>query len=180
MTENSYCRARSFQILPFSFCLTFNHVHKNLLRVLQAAIVPATWNLLMLASLGCTFEGDGLRGVPGVAYWKKGNSQVNHSSSRKLGKMANFLLSLSSHFPVSVRPSSSYVSPHSRRKRKYVTLMDSNFDNSYPDFSLYAFPLRIFAVSAAILSVIANKDTCIYIFGSCCKTLSHTYMPFFV
>ena len=120
----------------------------------------------MLRSLCCTFRGAGLSGVPRVAYRKKENSQVNHSSSRKLRKMANFLLSFASHFSISVRPSSSYVSPHSRRKRKYVTLMDSNFDNAYPDFSLDEFPLGISAVSAVILSIIIHKDTCVCIFGN--------------
>lgn len=129
----------------------------------------------MLRRLCCTFRGDGLSGVPRVAYWKKENSQVNHSSSRKLRKMANFLRSLASHFSISVRPSSSYVSPHSRRKRKYVTLMDSNFDNAYPDFSLDALPLGISAVSAVILSIIIHKDTCVCICGNYCTTLSYAY-----
>ena len=80
--------------------------------------------------------------------------------------MANFLLSFASHFSISVRLSSSYVSPHSRRKRKYVTLMDSNFDNAYPDFSLNAFPLGISAVSAVIVSIIIHKDTYVCIFGN--------------
>jgi hypothetical protein len=30
-------------------------------------------------------------------------------------------------------PSSPCLSPHRRRKRKYVTLMDSNFDKAYPE-----------------------------------------------
>lgn len=129
----------------------------------------------MLRRLCCTFRGDGLSGVPRVGYWKKENSQVNHSSSRKLRKMANFLRSLASRFSISVRPSSSYVSPHSRRKRKYVTLMDSNFDNAYPDFSLDAFPLGISAVSAVILSIIMQKDTRVCICGNYCTTLSYAH-----
>ena len=164
-----------FQVPLFFFCWIFNVSRRNVLRVLQSVIVPAAWNLLMFRSLCCTFRGDGLSGVPRVAYWKKENSQVNHSSSRKLRKMANFLLSFASHFSISVRPSSSYVSPHSRRKRKYVTLMDSNFDNAYPDFSLDAFPLGISAVSAVILSIIIHKDTCVCIFGNYCTKLWYAH-----
>lgn len=105
--------------------------------VLQSAIVPAPGDFLILRNCS-VFRGEDSRGVSRVAYWKKENSQVNHSSSRKLMKMASFFAFLTPPL-LCFCPSSSCLSPQCRRKRKYVTLMDSNFDNAYPEDVLFGY-----------------------------------------
>jgi hypothetical protein len=122
----------SYFIVSYSLllsCWSFHLIYRN---ILCNVICYCSWSrtFLILQDSSVFGGGEDAKASPVSLIGKeKGDSKVSHSSNRKRLKMASLFSVFTSLLLCFC--ASSCLFPHSRRKRKYVTLMDFNFDDAY-------------------------------------------------